>query len=351
MSSSVSDKRISRSRSRSPRDKKHQHAYEHTHVHEPHHHHKSHRISDIVAQRETAFCSEEESLGDACDILVSSGRSAAVVLDKRGEPCGVLTENDMLAALMDGSSRDLSIDLWLRGGSARMPGYMLQTISPKASLLQAAEIMAQQAEKDSGYACHHLLVEPTPHHKPRLLSALDIARSIMGNLKDKDEAHAAQMKVKKAMKNRGNLAICRLGDKLSQAYRVMSESRQNCVLVVEGLGDVDGENLVSTEQEGRHVHGCITAADALRTFSECQDGENTTVLGWLRGLTAEEHVTAPKRTINESKTLSEAAEHMTETGVHHLVVLGQKGNITGVLSALDVVCALGERKSFKAGGA
>ena len=146
------------------------------------------------------------------------------------------------------------------------------------------------------------------------------------------------------MKIRANVATCRLSDKLIDSYRIMFESRQNCVLVVEGLGDIDGENVLNPEDQGSHIHGVITITDALRTFSECQTGDNTTVKGFLNGLTAAEHFTAPGRSILESQSLLEAAELMGELGVHHLVVLrarpGDQKEIVGVLSALDIVCAM-----------
>eukprot|EP00931_Biecheleriopsis_adriatica_P028077 TRINITY_DN16793_c0_g1_i2.p1 TRINITY_DN16793_c0_g1~~TRINITY_DN16793_c0_g1_i2.p1 ORF type:complete len:359 (+),score=68.10 TRINITY_DN16793_c0_g1_i2:64-1077(+) len=308
------------------------------HHHHHHHHHKHHRVGELVAQRQTPLCPGDATMGDACDAMVEAGRTATVIVDKHGGVAGVLTENDMLAAVMDGTSRDLCVDLWLRSGSARLPSFMVPslTLSHKVSLVEAADVMAAEAEKDSGFACHHVIVSHS-HHKPRLLSALDVARGIIGDPKDKDEAHAAHMKVTEAMKRRADMTICKLSDKLIEAYRVMSESRQNCVLVVAGLGDVEGET------------------DAVRTFSECQKPEHTTVAGWLRGLTAEEHATAPQRSILETQTLSEAAEIMNESGMHHLVVLApSKGEVVGVLSALDVVCALARQASSgsgKAGGA
>ena len=115
-----------------------------------------------------------------------------------------------------------------------------------------------------------------------------------------------------AMKTRANVATCRLSDKLIDAYRIMFESRQNCVLVVEGLGDVDGENVLDPDDQGSHIHGVITVADALRTFSECQSGDNIMVKGFLNGLTAAEHFTAPGRSILDTQSLLEAAELMSD---------------------------------------
>jgi len=259
-----------------------------------------------------------------------------------GEVLGVITENDILAALMDGIDRDIQLDLWLRGGQARLPGCMVNalTMTPAMSLLKAAERMACQAEKDSGYACHHLLV--SNGSQPHLVSDLDVAKSFISNL-PKRSRDAVFVEVKEAMKPRANVATCRLGDKLIDAYRIMYESRQNCVLVVEGLGDVEGENVLNPEDEGRHIHGVITISDAMRTFSECQTGDNIRVQGFLNGLTAAEHFTAPGRSILESQSLLEAAELMSELGVHHLVVLSARHDqkeIVGVLSALDIICAV-----------
>lgn len=330
-----------KSRSRSP--KKMQHHQHHQH----HHNHKHHRVTEVVARHQTVFCSREDSLGDACDELVSSGRTAAVITDAHDKVKGVLTENDILAALLDGTPRDCKIDLWLRGGNARLPSFMTEslTVTPKTSVVEAAEVMRAYAEKDTGYACHHLLVAGDSH-RPRLLSALDIVQSIISQSRDKAEAAAANMKVRQAMKSRSSIVVCKLSDKLSEAYRRMHESRQNCVLVVEGLGDFEGEKLVNELQLGQHIHGVVTAADALRTFSECQDGERCTVGGWLRGLTSAEHTTASQRSISAEASLAEAASMMTESGMHHLIVLAaSRTEVVGVLSDLDIVCALGSREA------
>ncbi|CAE7269055.1 yop-1, partial [Symbiodinium pilosum] len=300
-----------------------------------------HLLGEVVLCTQT--CTISTTLGDACDLLIASGNTGTLVMDQ-GEVVGVITENDILAALMDGIDRDIPLDLWLRGGKARLPGCMVNalTLTPAMSLQKAADRMAGQAEMDSGYACHHLLV--SNGSKPHLVSDLDVARSFITNLPKRSRDSAMSLQVKQAMKARENVATCRLSDKLIDAYRIMFESRQNCVLVVEGLGDVDGENVLNPEDQGSHIHGVITVTDALRTFSECQSGDNTTVKGFLNGLTAAEHFTAPGRSIFDTWSLLEAAERMSELGIHHLVVLRERRadekEIVGVLSALDIVCAL-----------
>ena len=121
----------------------------------------------------TQTCTISTTLGDACDQLIASGHTGTLVT-REGEAVGVITENDILAALMDGIDRDIQLDLWLRGGKARLPGCIMNalTLNPTVSLLKAAERMADQAEKDSGFACHHLLVSNAS--MPHVVSDLDV---------------------------------------------------------------------------------------------------------------------------------------------------------------------------------
>lgn len=342
-------------------------------------------VADITAQRETATCFILDTLGDAADALVASGRTGAVVLDWRGDVRGVLTENDLLAALAEGTPWDCSIDKWLRRGDARLPGFMVPalTLPATTTLVGAAAKMASIADEHVGCACHHLLVHAgggdieggigvrlaqRTDRSPRfcLLSALDIATGMIDAAAAKaagalggDElaaaVEAASMTVEQAMKDRGNVASCTLDDTLAKAFRVMCESQQNCVLVV-APGALAGklkaqimkqaersDGLPEPEQEqgGVRIFGIITAADALRAFSEKLRGHSTSLSGWLRGLTDAERVSAAQRSIESSALLANAATAMFNSGVHHLVVVRPGGTeVIGVLSALDIVCAL-----------
>ena len=67
------------------------------------------------------------TLGDACDQLIASGSTGTLVMSG-SEVVGVITENDILAALMDGIDRDIELDLWLRGGKARLPGRAISGV-------------------------------------------------------------------------------------------------------------------------------------------------------------------------------------------------------------------------------
>ncbi|CAE8644147.1 unnamed protein product, partial [Polarella glacialis] len=105
-------------------------------------------VAAVALQRETVTCSVEDTLSDACESLVSSGRTAAVVLDN-GRVCGVLTENDILQAYVEDVSWVCSIGDWLKGGDARLPGFMVPvlTLPPDASIAEAAACMLYQMEE------------------------------------------------------------------------------------------------------------------------------------------------------------------------------------------------------------
>jgi len=295
-------------------------------------HSPAQRVGDVVAHCKTATCRNTDSLGDACDAMVAASRTSVVVLDENLQVKGVLTENDILAAVVSLTSQACSIDAWLRGDQARLPEGMVPslTLSPEEDLQEAARVMCREAGKDSGHACHHVLIDEPGEAHCYLLSALDIAKALAGDTANQDEAHVADMEVRLAMKHQADMATCRLTDKLSDAYRIMFEARQNMALVL----DADAH-------PSRQVRGVITAADALRTFSEYLDADKTTVDDWLRALTPAEHYLARQRIILESKCLSHAARKMSENNMHHLIVLCANEEVTGVISALDVVRALG----------
>lgn len=228
-------------------------------------------VGDIALRRSTPIVSIEASLGDACEELLTTHRTAAVVMEKIERPYGgssttvvqgVLTENDILEAYVCGFSRDKSVRTWLRGGDCRLPGFMLPTLTVEASasVAEAANCMASMAQGgDLSFACHHLLVRgdsATPRGVSKgvssekdllLLSALDL---VVGMLKasEAEEAAkdaggiaeagaaavaAAEVLVSQAMKLRSLVPVCPLNLHLSQAFQRLRSSFQNCAFVVE----------------------------------------------------------------------------------------------------------------------
>eukprot|EP00931_Biecheleriopsis_adriatica_P036775 TRINITY_DN21148_c0_g1_i1.p1 TRINITY_DN21148_c0_g1~~TRINITY_DN21148_c0_g1_i1.p1 ORF type:complete len:441 (-),score=94.21 TRINITY_DN21148_c0_g1_i1:224-1399(-) len=350
-------------------------------------------VSDIASQRETSTCSPTQTLADAADILMASGRTAALVLEK-GSVRGVLTENDLMVALLDGAPWDCEVGAWLRGGRARLPGFMVPSLTLPAAttLAEAADRMATSLAESHGFACHHMLVhessvlpEPsgTATFRVRLLSALDVARGMLDAVAAKtagapsgtagDAAEeASQMTVELAMKGDLRLPIsgvasCKLTDTLQKSFKVMLECSQNCALVTSAKSKTEKSRTTDEMQEDKDagsnrqlddqlqesqtdnacvvdeefhgmIFGLITAADALRAFSQRQRGDGISVAEWMH---APSHWPMAKRYVSADTSLFAAASIMAECNVHHLLVMAtNKKQIVGVISALDIVCAL-----------
>ncbi|CAJ1385233.1 unnamed protein product [Effrenium voratum] len=238
----------------------------------------------VSASRPTATCSVENTFLEASDLLQSTGRTAAVILDeekaaprqsadRRGEKVlGVLTENDMLLAFVEGVNSECTVGEWLHGGEARLPSFLVSplTLRPDMPLVGAAARMADMTHGD--FACHHLLVcnaeEDSAH--VRLLSALDIARVLAAS----PEAEVAKLPVTKAMKLRSDVPTCApdtcfLAVSLGDALDTLHSAKQNCVLAVpSALAETEGGDVSA---EHALVGGAITPADALRAVSERVD--------------------------------------------------------------------------------
>ncbi|CAE8586764.1 unnamed protein product, partial [Polarella glacialis] len=266
-------------------------------------------VGDVVAQRQTPFCFANESLGEACDDLAKSGRTAAIVLGATsGAMRGVLTENDILQAFVNGESWDRIIDSWLRGDDARLPGFVDR--------------------------CHF-----------RLLSALDIALGLTTS--DSAELGGPPV-VSQAMKPRRFVVTCTAEDSLADAFFALADSRQNCALVAgaEDFGAGEGGEHLLKGPAGVAICGVVTVADIVRAVSMHKAGKcSHTSLGcWRLGL----GMSSCGRSIAAESSLAAAALAMAQHGVHHLLVVGglsgevqqQQQQVLGVISALDIVVAM-----------
>ena len=183
-------------------------------------------LADIVARRETATCSVNYTLSDAVDALVSTERTAAIVLDEDGSVQGVLTENDVLAALVEGTQWHCQITDWLKGSYARLPGFMVPalTLPSTATVADAAAEMTSLAEDGIGFTCHHMLVHARDGEtfSLRILSALDIARGMIDTIAARAMSSeggpaadsvvtAADLTVEQAMKDRAGVLLASTG--------------------------------------------------------------------------------------------------------------------------------------------
>lgn len=89
-----------------------------------------------------------------------------------------------------------------------------------------------------------------------------------------------------------------------------------------------GAAVVSTE-DGRP--GIITERDLLRSMAEGAAAQETPV---------ERYMTAGAMTASPSWDVTEAARRMIDGGFRHLIVLDERGQVTGILSIRDLVRAL-----------
>mmetsp|Transcript_40243 Transcript_40243/g.92526 ORF Transcript_40243/g.92526 Transcript_40243/m.92526 type:complete len:302 (-) Transcript_40243:13-918(-) len=277
-------------------------------------------------------CPASATLTDAADVMMEGGRTSALVKDANDAPIGVITANDLLAAFVEGVGWEASVAKWLRAGDARLPGELLPALSvaSTASLEDAANLMASQ--KGTDHASHHVAVKDGNDNIIGVLSALDLAKAISKNSGSAITQRLADHSVEKVMKARAALPECAAANTLAQAFREMFAARQNCVVIVE---EIEGGG-----PDSKRVEGVITPRDVLRAFAEHVPG-TTTVVGWLRGVQSN----IESRTVNKQAKLSEAADLMAAHTVHHVLALDPpSSDVQGILSALDVVCAIAQAK-------
>eukprot|EP00418_Pyrodinium_bahamense_P008971 CAMPEP_0179105942 /NCGR_PEP_ID=MMETSP0796-20121207/49226_1 /TAXON_ID=73915 /ORGANISM="Pyrodinium bahamense, Strain pbaha01" /LENGTH=354 /DNA_ID=CAMNT_0020803941 /DNA_START=91 /DNA_END=1155 /DNA_ORIENTATION=- len=301
-------------------------------------------VGTITGKKGLVMCSLRASLTDATDLLIGADRTAALVLDDDGTPVGVLTENDLLLAYVEGVHWECSVELWLHGKEARLPQNLLPALSIRTTATLGEAARQMRAQRGGDQACHHLLVKDETDAVRGVLSALDVARalaSLSSELEEMAPGHAGlslhgagqsanslvaelvgDALVEEAMKPRDALPACPLRAPLVEAFKEMASTKQNCVLIVANTGS------------RKHVHGIITPRDLLRAFAEHMPGD-TSAGRYLRGLQA----SMEPRTIAPSAGLVDAAALMAASSLHHLVVREPgSSEVAGVLSALDILC-------------
>ncbi|CAE7254180.1 unnamed protein product [Symbiodinium natans] len=301
-------------------------------------------VGSISASRPTAVCSPDDTLVAASDLLQSTGRTAAVIADDEQTVLGVLTENDMLLAFVEGTVSSCTVGQWLHGGEARLPNFLVPPLSlqPDMPLVEAAARMAVMTNGD--FACHHLLVDPgDASRNVALLSALDIARGLLvaASAHASDEAmEVAKLAVTCAMKPRAQVPTCTLAESLGDALDLLHSSNQNCVLAIPTSTEDELEKLEEPEGQGAEhaiVGGAITPGDALRAMSERVNCRSLSLGKWLH----KSGISPEHRFVSSESSLADAAAIMCKAGIHHLLVEEPaRSKIVGVISALDIVRAL-----------
>jgi len=257
------------------------------------------------------------TLSKVADTLATSGRTSVVVeLSGEGLGLGLLTENDIMRAYIDGWARNYSIEGWMMATETQRAAVHLQ-VPPSMPLTEAAALMLEAAEP--GRTCHHLVVRSITGGWLGVFSALDIARAIHGLSSELEVARtgADQMTVGKAMKPSIYVPRCKPTDSIRHALGTLDIFGQNAVLVV---GEEDD------------IQGLITPRCALRALAEGVPPD-CSVSSWLKGRKESEG----PREILLSAPLTEAAAMMTAHSLHHLLAVETLGGtVQGVISSLDL---------------
>lgn len=140
------------------------------------------------------------------------------------------------------------------------------------------------------------------------------------------------------MKPRTSVPTCTSTQNLSEAFRLLSGSQQNCILVNDEK-NADDEAGQAEQPDEDSTKGVVTPVDALLAFSEKISGESRILRDWVRGVNG--MPATSERFVEESTPLASAASTMAFSGQHHLLVVqAQSSRVLGVVSALDIVRAL-----------
>mmetsp|Transcript_17974 Transcript_17974/g.51847 ORF Transcript_17974/g.51847 Transcript_17974/m.51847 type:complete len:341 (+) Transcript_17974:57-1079(+) len=281
------------------------------------------------------------TMTDAAELLLAENRTAAAVVDERGEVVGALTENDILQAFAIGLPKGYQVEAWLHGEFARLPNFVAQalTVDSKSSLQDAASLMRAQASGD--FACHHLLVKDGAKARG-ILSALDLTRALCQGIRRRHSDFARRFTYKTTadvMKPRASLPICEHAATMCQVAQEMLLARQNCVLVAAADGVA----------ELAHISGMVTPRDILRAFAAQTPG-STSAVEWLQGLDSYWEL----RAVRCDALLGQAADIMSANGVHHLVVVAppaspavrdvERIRVVGIVSSTDLAYNIGAKE-------
>ncbi|CAE8700207.1 unnamed protein product [Polarella glacialis] len=282
-------------------------------------------VADIVDQQGTVVCPAASSMAFVAGMLISSGRTAALVVDEEESLVGAVTENDLLNAFVEGRCWDYPVDAWLRTGKARLRSSLVQmlTVLPSTALLEAAVRLRAQA---IGYfASRHLLVRDEDGSLLGILSSLDLALAVcsLGKICDGLVRAIRGQKVGEVMKTRAILPTLPGSATLEQAFGTLMSSKQNCLLIADdkaGVVDV------------------ITPRDVLRAFVE-RIPPSAVARSWLRGTQR----SLQPQMVQADTSLADAAAIMAANSIHHLVVMspGSSDVVIGMLSSSDLAHTLG----------
>mmetsp|Transcript_43490 Transcript_43490/g.114627 ORF Transcript_43490/g.114627 Transcript_43490/m.114627 type:complete len:681 (+) Transcript_43490:129-2171(+) len=267
----------------------------------------------------THICPRGATLGEAAELLDNSGASSLIArIGAHGSNLGLLTENGLLRACVDGWSSKADVEDWMAATEFQHAAVPLHLqVPPSMPLTEAASLMLSAAEP--GRTCHHLVVRALAGTWLGVFSALDIARAIQSLASELDIARtgATETPVGAIMKLEETMPKCRPTDSLGSALGTLDKFCQNAALVVDDAGE---------------VLGLITPRCAIQAIS-IGFSMDRSVADWFAVRPAGE---GPREVLINTP-LKDAAAIMTAHVLHHLLVAEAPGaRPVGVLSSLDL---------------
>jgi len=228
------------------------------------------------------------SLARATEVM-EMARISSVLVTEFGKPVGIVTERDVLRAL-----------------EAKLPhGQAVATVMGKP-LVSAPKDM-------SVHDAYHFMAKKGVRH----LLVTDVAGNPAGIVSESDfrfhlglEFYRRLQDVRTVMSSR--VPVLPPTALVRDAVSAMSSRDANCAVIA-----VDGKPV-----------GMITERDAVRFYREGDDSLDQTVA---------EAMSKPVATIPVGTHLHDAMERMQSQHIRHLVVVGEQGEVAGILSEHDVV--------------
>ncbi|HAF45352.1 MAG TPA: hypothetical protein DCK83_10570 [Gallionellaceae bacterium] len=241
-----------------------------------------------IATRDVVCLPAEARLGEAAQIMAQRRYSSIVVTDVAGHPLGIVTERNILHAMRSGASPETSVRT---GMSAPVI-----TISATSDCLDAYQTCLREGIR-------HLVLVDDKGVVVGLVSETDFRQHLTLT------ALAGRSQVITVAKR--TVTSLPPHSSLMQALNLMQAQRESCVIVVEAEKPI----------------GIVTERDVVRFYTK--DPQRV-------GVQLAEVMTAPVMTITGEATINDAANHMLEKKVRHLVVVDGAGRMLGLVGEHDL---------------
>jgi len=246
------------------------------------------RLVDI-ATRHVLQLHREEPLSRAIAIMEESAISSIVVTTEDGPPCGIITEQNILAAMQQDLSTDMAVAEVMSAPIITVP---MDMDSREAYLLCLREEI------------RHLVLVDDTGRVAGVISETDFRRHL--NLTAlAGRRHAASVMSR---------AVLSLPPEtpLTHALELMKQGQEDCLIVVD---------------DHHRPAGIITERDVVRLFRRDAG---------VRHLPLREVMSSPVITTALSMPLNAVAKSMLEANLRHIVVVDDNGALAGMISEHDL---------------